>query len=201
MILNLQLQLTPNLQAIGLEQSQLTQITKGAIGAWARYGDSIPIDGLAESINETIKTGTVTGNFADMLNWAGTSEDEFNEKLEQCSDNSERAQLVLDEMANQGLMKSADAWNENNKALVESNKAQDDYNEAMADFSKAVMPVFTEFTKALTTIIQIFSELPEPNSTNDCGLYWDYCSFDYNCSFDTGSWRKHVDGRQVELQL
>ena len=153
---------TANLQAIGLEQSQLTQITKGAIGAWARYGDSIPIDGLAESINETIKTGTVTGNFADMLNWAGTSEDEFNEILEQCSDNSERAQLVLDEMANQGLMKSADAWNENNKALVESNKAQDDYNEAMADFSKAVMPVFTEFTKALTTIIQIFSELPEP---------------------------------------
>ena len=153
---------TANLQAIGLEQSQLTQITKGAIGAWARYGDSIPIDGLAESINETIKTGTVTGNFADMLNWAGTSEDEFNEKLEQCSDNSERAQLVLDEMANQGLMKSADAWNENNKALVESNNAQDDYNEAMADFSKAVMPVFTEFTKALTTIIQIFSELPEP---------------------------------------
>lgn len=153
---------TANLQAIGLEQSQLTQITKGAIGAWARYGDSIPIDGLAESINETIKTSTVTGNFADMLNWAGTSEDEFNEKLEQCSDNSERAQLVLDEMANQGLMKSADAWNENNKALVESNKAQDDYNEAMGDFSKAVMPVFTEFTKALTTIIQIFSELPEP---------------------------------------
>ena len=153
---------TANLQAIGLEQSQLTQITKGAIGAWARYGDSIPIDGLAESINETIKTSTVTGNFAGMLNWAGTSEDEFNEKLEQCSDNSERAQLVLDEMANQGLMKSADAWNENNKALVESNKAQDDYNEAMADFSKAVMPVFTEFTKALTTIIQIFSELPEP---------------------------------------
>lgn len=153
---------TANLQAIGLEQSQLTQITKGAIGAWARYGDSIPIDGLAESINETIKTSTVTGNFADMLNWAGTSEDEFNEKLEQCSDNSERAQLVLDEMANQGLMKSADAWNENNKALVESNKAQDDYNEAMADFSKAVMPVVTEFTKALTTIIQIFSELPEP---------------------------------------
>lgn len=153
---------TANLQAIGLEQSQLTQITKGAIGAWARYGDSIPIDGLAESINETIKTSTVTGNFADMLNWAGTSEDEFNEKLEQCSDNSERAQLVLDEMANQGLMKSADAWNENNKALVESNKAQDDYNEAMGDFSKAVVPVFTEFTKALTTIIQIFSELPEP---------------------------------------
>ena len=61
------------------------------------------------SQSTTIKASTVTGNFADMLNWAGTSEDEFNEKLEQCSDNSERAQLVLDEMANQGFIKSADA--------------------------------------------------------------------------------------------
>ena len=32
---------TSNLQAIGLEQSKLTEITKGAIGAWAQYGDSM----------------------------------------------------------------------------------------------------------------------------------------------------------------
>ena len=48
---------TANLQAIGLSQEQLATVTDAAIGAWARYGDSIPIDGLAESINETIKAG------------------------------------------------------------------------------------------------------------------------------------------------
>lgn len=42
-----------------------------------KYGDSIPIDGLAEAVNETVKTGTVTGTFADVLNWAGTSEDDL----------------------------------------------------------------------------------------------------------------------------
>ena len=153
---------TSNLQAIGLEQSKLTEITKGAIGAWAQYGDSIPIDSLAESVNETIRVGTVTGTFADMLNWAGTSEDEFNEKLAKCSTESERANLVLQEMSKQGLMESADAWLSNNKNLVDANLAQEEYNKTLADLSETIMPLFTEVMKILTVIIQLFTSLPEP---------------------------------------
>lgn len=48
---------TANLQAVGLAQKDLYDMTELAIGAWARYGDSIPIDSLAESINETIQAG------------------------------------------------------------------------------------------------------------------------------------------------
>lgn len=95
---------TANLQALGLSQEELSTVIEGTIGAWATYGDSIPIDGLAESINETVKTSTVTGTFADMLNWAGTSEDAFNEKLAACGSESERVNLVMQEMANQGLV-------------------------------------------------------------------------------------------------
>ena len=87
-----------NLQALGVSQEQLTQFIDGSIGAWATYGDSIPIDGLAEAINETAQAGVVTGTFADVLNWAGTSEDEFNEKLAACSTESERANLILQEI-------------------------------------------------------------------------------------------------------
>ena len=36
-----------NLQAIGLSQEDLMVIIDQATGAWATYGDSIPIDGLA----------------------------------------------------------------------------------------------------------------------------------------------------------
>lgn len=72
---------TANLQALKLSQEDLTVLMEQAIGAWATYGDSIPIDSLSESINETVQVGKVTGVFADALNWAGTSEDEFNEKL------------------------------------------------------------------------------------------------------------------------
>lgn len=41
---------TANLQALGLNQKELTELTNAAIGAWATYGDSIPIDGLAEAV-------------------------------------------------------------------------------------------------------------------------------------------------------
>src|SRR5699024_773480 len=91
---------TANLQAIGLSQEDLMTVTDAAIGAWARYGDSIPIDSRAESINETIQAGTVTGTFADVLNWAGTNEDDFNAKLEAANSTSERANIVLQELAN-----------------------------------------------------------------------------------------------------
>lgn len=64
-----------NLQAIGLSQGDLLGLIDSTVGAWTQYGDSIPIDGLAEAINETVKTGQVTGTLADVLNW-GTSESE-----------------------------------------------------------------------------------------------------------------------------
>ena len=156
---------TANLQALGLEQEQLVQITNGAIGAWARYGDSIPIDGLAESINETIKTAKVTGNFADVLNWAGTSEDEFNKKLEKANTESERANIVLQELSNQGLLQSADAFRNNNQALIESNEAQSEYQDSLAELAEVLMPIVTDITEAITFLIDGFNNLPGPVQT------------------------------------
>lgn len=153
---------TANLQALKLEQEQLVQITNGAIGAWARYGDSIPIDGLAESINETVKVGTVTGTFADVLNWAGTSEDEFNKKLEKANTTSERANIVLQELASQGLIESANAFRENNSALVESNEVQAEYQNSLSELSENLMPIITDITEATTFFIDGFNNLPGP---------------------------------------
>lgn len=131
---------TANLQAIGLEQEKLAEITELTIGAWTKYGDSIPIDGLAEAINETIKVGEVTGTFADVLNWAGTNEDEFNERLAATSDLSERADIVMQEMARQGLAESAAAWSEVNEDIINANKSQSEWDEAMAGLGEVLSP-------------------------------------------------------------
>lgn len=70
-----------NLQALGLGQEELLDLIDEVIGGWARYGDSIPIDGLAESINETVKSGKVTGAFADILNWGAAEGEDYGQKL------------------------------------------------------------------------------------------------------------------------
>lgn len=142
-----------NLQALGLSQNELTTMIDGTIGAWAKYGDSIPIDSLAEAINETAKVGTVTGTFADVLNWAGTSEDEFNEKLAACNTEQERTQLIMDELSKQGLPGMADAYRENNSALVETYDAQAKMNDALSRTAEAIMPLAAAITGGLASAL------------------------------------------------
>lgn len=153
-----------NLQALGLGQADLTTLIDGCIGAWATYGDSIPIDSLAEAVNETIQVGQVTGTFADALNWAGTSEDEFNEKLAATQDPAERAKLVLDELSRQGLPELADAYREANPELVAMNDANNEMKDALAGVAEQLAPVsagiksaFAQAIKEATPLLESFS--------------------------------------------
>lgn len=152
---------TANLQALGFSQERLTQMTNAAIGAWATYGDSIPIDGLAESINETIQAGQVTGTFADVLNWAGTSEDDFNSRLENAADSTERANIVMEELARQGLMEAGEAWQKNNESLVESNQAAADFQDTMAKMSERLSPVLTAVQDGVNLLLQSLLDMTE----------------------------------------
>lgn len=148
-----------NLQALNLKQEQLKKMTEGAIGAWAKYGDSIPIDGLSEAINETVKAGKVTGTFADVLNWAGTSEDAFNAKLEACSSQSERVNLVLEELANQGLMDTAEGWRQNNAEILAANEATAKLEATTGRLGTMLSPIVTSLKEALNTILSTVLDL------------------------------------------
>ena len=152
---------TANLQALGFAQEDLKDLTNAAIGAWATYGDSIPIDGLAESINETIQAGQVTGKFADVLDWAGTSEDDFNAKLENAADSTERANIVMEELARQGLVEAGEAWQKNNESLVESNQAAADFQDTMAEMSERLSPVLTAVQNGINQLLGSLLDMTE----------------------------------------
>lgn len=92
-------------------QEDLTTWVTITKGVWGSYQDSLPVEGLAESSNETAKVGKVTGVLADALNWSGeaarmfagymsedvtTAEDAFNEALADCSTEQERQALITE---------------------------------------------------------------------------------------------------------
>ena len=143
-----------NLQALGLEQSKLTKLTDGVIGSWVKYQDSISTDTLAEAINETIQVGQATSAFSDVLNWAGRNEDAFNEKLQATQDPAERANIVLQELADQGLMEAAEGWRQNNSDIVELNKSSNDLNGTMAEFGKILTPIVVDAKKGFNNVLQ-----------------------------------------------
>ena len=126
-----------------------------AAGVSGTFGDALPIEGLIEASNETAKVGQVTGVLADALNWAGISEDEFNAKLAECTDESERNQLIMDTLSGT-YDEATDAFYRNNDALVESRNAQAKMDDALAELGGAVSDVKTrlmsEFLPAISEV-------------------------------------------------
>ena len=133
-------------------QKDLSTWTDIATGVYATFGDSLPIEGLTEASNETAKVGTVTGSLADALNWAGVSEDEFNEKLEKCNSEQERQALIRDTL-NGLYSKSAKEYEKNNKSVMEANRANSDYMDTLATMGERIEPVTTAVKKGFTELL------------------------------------------------
>lgn len=135
-----------NFMAMGTSTENLNSLLNSSAGIWAKYGDSIPLDGLAESVNETAKVGQITGNLADALNWAGVNEDDFNDKLSACSDEQERQQLIVDTL--NGLYgELGTEYQNNNQAMIDLNKAQLEMKSSIAQIGTAFTPVLAMFTQ------------------------------------------------------
>ena len=134
----------------------------GAIAVWTAYGDSIPIEGLTESITETIQVGKVTGNLADALNWAGISEDDFNEKLEKCSNQREREILIANTL-NRTYGESKRVYDENSKSLRAYNESQAELMKKEAKVAEVLEPVKTKFNevkvKALEAMLPVIQQV------------------------------------------
>lgn len=150
---------TANLQAIGLEQGKLQSLTNGVIGAWAKYGDSIPIDGLGEAVNHTVQLGEVQGTLADVLEWSGLTVEDFNEQLAGCSSETERADLIAKMLAEQGLTEMGKAWQETNKDIVDTNNAQADYEAQTATLAERISPVTTAIQEGFNSVLEKVLEL------------------------------------------
>ena len=111
-------------------------------GVFATFGDSLPIEGLTEAANETAKVGQVTGPLADALNWAGISEDAFNESLAKCTSEQERQQLITETLA-KTYGTASEAYKETNADVIAANAANESWRESMAELGAAVEPVIT----------------------------------------------------------
>lgn len=111
-------------------------------GVYATFGASLPIEGLTEAANETAKVGEVTGPLADALNWAGISEDSFNDKLAACSNEQERQKLIM-ETLNGTYSKASEQYKKTNEDVIAAEKAQEKLTDAFAELGRIGEPILT----------------------------------------------------------
>ena len=169
-----------NFEKLGVSMQDMDSLLDSATGIWAVYGDSIPLDGLAESVNETAKVGQITGTMADAINWASASndtwtnalsgnaaalsafqsgvsqgmsaEDAFNEALAACGDEQERQQLIISTL-NGLYADSAETYRENNASIIDAREATVNYQDAVAGVGAAMEPLQSTMTNFKANLI------------------------------------------------
>lgn len=138
-------------------EEELLDYTNILTGVYATFGDSLPVEGLAEAMNHTANLGSVQGVLADALEWSGVNVDTFNEQLAGLNTEEERAKLINDTL-NGIYGETATKYKEVNKEVIEANKAQNEYNKAMADIGEKAQPIITTFKTAMVGVLQTVLE-------------------------------------------
>lgn len=140
------------LAKVSKDEDDLAANTRILTGVFAEYGESIPTEGLAEGIAATAEMGSVQGVLADALEWQGVNLDDHNAKLATLATAEERAaytQQVLADLYGE----SADAYRENNEALIEANNAQLRLDDNLAAMGAIALPIMTELKNLASDLL------------------------------------------------
>ena len=142
-----------HIASLAHSQEDLSKWTDIATGVYATFGDSLPIESLAEASNETAKTGKITGALADAINWAGANEEDFQKKLDACNTEQERQALITDMLSGK-YSEASEKYKEVNKDLIEAQEATARYSNAMAELGAIAEPIMTTLKNLMTDFIQ-----------------------------------------------
>jgi phage-related protein len=162
-------------------EQELAEWSTIAAGVTAKFGDSLPIEGLTEAANETAKVGQTTGVLADALNWASADssvfkdalggnnkamtafnkaikeglpvEDAFTAALGEMKTEQERSAAITSTL--NGLYSdAAGQYNELTASTQDARRATAEMEQAEADLGAAIEPLTTAWTRLKTDGMQ-----------------------------------------------
>lgn len=133
-------------------EKDLQTWTSICTGVYATFGESIPIESLTESANEVAKSGQLTGGLVDALVWAGIGEEEFQAKLDACTTEQERQNLIMNTL-NGTYSKASTQYKETNKDILAANKAQEKLTNAFAELGRVGEPILTVIKEKVADMV------------------------------------------------
>lgn len=148
-----------NLLQAGVTESNLQRAVEGLAGAAISFPDTIKIESLADSLQETLATGEATGQFAEVLSRLGVSTEEFSAQLAQVPGEADKLNFALDTLNNQGLSGVYDAWTKNNEALIQNKDANLEFQASLAHLAETMQPLMTTITELASSFMNWFSGL------------------------------------------
>lgn len=157
---------TSNLLQAGFTESNLQKAVENLTGAYLRFPDTMKIESLADSLQETLATGEATGQFGELLDRLGIGAESFSKGLAECKTEADKQNYALETLAKAGLVDTYNGWKDTNSELVEGKKANLDLQKSMAKLADTVQPIMTDIVDAVSDMVDWFNDLsPEVKET------------------------------------
>ena len=164
------LEATSNLLQAGFTESNLQKAVENLSGAYLRFPDTLKIESLADSLQETLATGEATGQFGELLDRLGVGAENFTAQLSMIPDEVDRQNYALGLLASEGLADTYKEWEDNNQQLIENRKASYEFQMAMAELAETIQPFLTDIVEIGTQVLDFFNSLP-PSVQTAIGVF------------------------------
>lgn len=136
-----------NLLAAGVPDNRMQEAVEGLSNAVIMFPDTLKIESLADSLQETLATGEATGQFGELLDRLGVGAENFTTKLQGTTSEAERMDMVLGVLNSGSLQGVYDGWAKANPELVAGRDASMNLQMALADLAEQIQPIITGFTE------------------------------------------------------
>lgn len=150
-----------NLLNSGLTQTQMQQAVDNLSGAIVKFPDTLKIESLADSLQETLATGEATGQYGELLERLGVNLDDFNLGLQEATVNGTAQQYALDILAKNGLANLNEEYQKNNEQMIKNAQSQQELQNKFAEIGEKLTPILTKITEFGSKIVDSFLNLDE----------------------------------------
>lgn len=151
-----------NLLQTGFDDAGITQAVEALSGAVVQFPDTLNIESLADGLQETLATGSATGQFGELLDRLGIGAENFSNQLAGATTEAEKQQLVLQTLADAGLNDVYQQYEQANAATLEFKEAQAELDIAMSNFVTGTLPMvsegFGQFSDGILALSEAYKE-------------------------------------------
>lgn len=133
-----------NLLAAGVPENRMLDAVEGISNAVVMFPDTLKIESLADSLQETLATGQATGQFGELLDRLGIGAQTFNDNMATITTETGRLDYALGLLNTGSLQGLYDGWAEANPELVEGRDTALEMQEAMANLAEQIQPIVTD---------------------------------------------------------
>lgn len=166
-----------NLAAAGYKDESLLQMSRYIGGAAIRFQDTLKIESLADSLQETLSEGVLTGQISELVNRmageTGISVEQVNKQLAEAKKKGNEQVALEAYLSNAGLDTYYDNFIKQNEGLVESATALQEFNTALNDLAVTTLPLLTPAIKGMTEMIEgVSGKMPQITSAIDSVIEW-----------------------------